>query len=95
MVSKRKIIDVEEHAFLRAEERGRKYGLNYLETRERIFRTVKQGHLAKRKHLSAKGKTYYLYFNDNLSFYVIAREREGEEYIHILIKTVIIEEGRE
>lgn len=92
---KKKIIDIESHAFFRMLERGYEFGLNYYETKDRAFKTVKLGKLAKRKHLSRENKTYYQYFKDNLSFYVICQEREFEDYINCLIRTVIIEEGRE
>ncbi len=94
-MAKPQVIDIDEHALLRAEERGRQYGLNYIETNERIFSTVKRGGLAKRKHLSKTGKTYYHYFQDNVAFYVIGQEKEYQEYMKILIRTIIIEEGRE
>jgi len=92
---KKKIIDIEVHALFRALERGSEFGLNYYETKDRAFKTAKLGKLAKRKHLSRKNRTYYRYFKDNLSFYVIYPEEEFEEYIKCLIKTVIIEKGRE
>ena len=92
---KKKVIDIDAHAILRLLERGQAYGLNYNEAKDRAFETVRRGNLAKRKHLSKENKTYYSYFKDNLSFYVICQEKEFEEYIKILIKTVIIEEGRE
>jgi len=92
---KKKIIDIETHAFFRMLERGSEFGLDYYETKERTFKTVKLSKKAKRKHLSEKNKTYYHYFHDNLSFYVICQEKEFENYIKYLIRTVIIEEGRE
>jgi len=76
-------------------ERGSEFGLDYYETKDRAFKTVRLGKLAKRKHLSKKCKTYYQYFKDNLSFYVICQEKEFEDYIKYLIRTVIIEKGRE
>ena len=94
-MNKDKVIDIESHSFFRLLERGLKFGLNYYETKERAFTVVREGKLAKRKHLSKKYKTYYKYFNDNLSFYVICNELEKRDYIKILIKTVIIEMGRE
>ncbi len=94
-MTKKKIIDIEAHALFRMLERGQQFNLSYDETQERAFKAVQTGNLAKRKHFSSRGKTYYHYFQDNLSFYVICRERELEEYLKILIKTVIIEEGRE
>ena len=92
---KKKIIDIEAHALFRALERGPRFGLNYYETKERAFNTIRIGRLAKRKHLSKRFKTYYMYFNDNLSFYVICQEEEFDKYAKCLIRTVIIEEGRE
>lgn len=94
-MTRKRIIDIEAHSFFRMLERGSKFGLNYYETKEKAFETVKSGRLVKRKHLSKKHKTYYRYFKDNLSFYVICQEKEFENYIKVLIKTVIIERGRE
>ncbi len=92
---KKKIIDIEAHAFFRMLERGSEFGLSYFETKDRAFKTVRLGKLAKRKHLSKKNKTYCQFFKDNLSFYVICHEKEFKEYVKCLIKTVIIEKGRE
>ncbi|MBI2147188.1 hypothetical protein HYU19_01795, partial [Candidatus Woesearchaeota archaeon] len=92
---KEKIIDIEAHAFLRLMERSNAYALSYVEAKERAFAAVRSGRLATRKHLSNTGKTYYLYFKDNLSFYVICQEKEGDAYTKIVIRTVIIEQGRE
>lgn len=86
-----KIINIETHAFFRMIERGQKHGLDYYETKERAFKAVREGRPAARKHLSRQHKTYHAYFNDNLSFYVICLEK-GKK---VLIKTVIIEEGKE
>ncbi len=72
-------------------ERGQQYRLDYIETKERAFNAVRAGRLAARKHLSKYHKTYHSYFSDNLSFYVICKEKGNK----ILIKTVIIEEGKE
>ena len=91
----KKIIDIETHAFFRMLERGLKFGLDYYETKERAFSTVRLGKLARRKHLSSMHKTFYQYFKDNLSFYVICKEKIFEEYKKYLVKTVIIERGRE
>jgi len=91
----KKIIDIETHAFFRMLEKGAKYNLNYYETKERTFKTVKNKKLAKRKHLSKHNKTYYQYFKDNLSFYVVCKEKEFKDYTKILIKTIIIEKGRQ
>ena len=96
MVSlKKKIIDIEAHALFRMLERGSEFGLDYYETKDRVFKTAKLGKLAKRKHISKKNKTYYTYFKDNTSFYVICQEQDFEEYIKCLIRTVIIEKGRQ
>ena len=94
-MKKEKIIDIEAHTFLRIFERGAKYGLSYYECKERIFKTVRLGKLAKRKHLSKNNITYCNYFSDNLSFYVICYEKDFGKFIKIQIKTVIIEKGRE
>ena len=90
----KKIIDIDAHALFRALERGMQFGLSYYETKDRAFTTVRAEKQAKRKHRSRKGITYYHYFHDNVSFYVICRERTYEKYQKLLIKTIIIEEGR-
>ncbi len=92
---KKKIIDIEAHALFRMLERGSEFNLGYYETKARVFKTARSGKLAKRKHISKRNKTYYHYFKDNLSFYVICQEKEFEEYVKCLIRTVIIEKGRE
>lgn len=92
---KEKIIAVDTHAFYRTVERGIKFGLDYYETRSRVFQTVREGHLSIRKHLSKIHKTYHKYFNDNISFYVVCKEKEYKDCIKCLIKTIIIEVGRE
>lgn len=94
-MKKDKVIDIEAHAFLRMLERGAKFGLSYYECKDRAFKSVRLGNLAKRKHLSKNYITYYNYFHDNLSFYVICKEKHRDEFIKALIKTVIIEKGRE
>ena len=91
---KKKIIDVEAHALFRMLERGSESGLDYYETKDRAFKTVRLDKLSKRKHLSRQNKTYYQYFNDNLSFYVVCQEKEFDDYIKCLIRTIIIEKGR-
>ena len=91
---KKKIIDIEAHAFFRLMERGTQFGLGFEETKERAFNAVRNGKVSARKHRSRKGKTYYCYFKDNLSFYVMCQEKEYDDYVKVLIKTVIIEEGR-
>ena len=95
MKKKERVIEIEAHAFLRMLERGAKYGLNYYECKDRAFKTVRLGNLAKRKHLSKNYIAYYNYFHDNLSFYVICDERDFDDFVKVLIKTVIIEKGRE
>ena len=94
-MKKEKVIEIEAHAFLRMLERGAKYGLNYYECKDMAFKTVRLGSLAKKKHLSRNNVTYYNYFKDNLSFYVICQEKGFDEFIKVLIKSVIIEKGRE
>lgn len=92
---KKKIIDIESHALFRMLERGSEFGLDYYDTKNRAFKTVRRGKLAKRKHPSRDNNTYHQYFKDNPSFYVICQEKEFGDYIKCLIRTVIIEEGRE
>ena len=92
---KKKIIDIESHSFLRMLERGAEFNLDYYECRDRTFQTVRLGKQAKRKHKSRHNVTYYNYFRDNISFYVICLERDCGNFIKVLIKTVIIERGRE
>ena len=94
-MKKERIIEIEAHAFLRMLERGAKYGLNYYECKDRAFKTVRLGNLAKRKHLSKYYKTYYSYYKDNMSFYVICYEKDDGDIVKVMIKTVIIEKGRE
>ena len=92
---KKKIIDIEAHAFFRLMEREIKFGLGFEETKERAFNAVRNGNVSARKHRSRREKTYYCYFKDNLSFYVMCQEKEYDDYVKVLIKTIIIEEGRE
>ena len=93
-MKKEKIIEIEAHSFLRMLERGVKYGLSYYECKDRAFKTVRLGNLAQRKHLSRNNITYYNYFSDGLSFYVICHEKDCGKFMKALIKTVIIEKGR-
>ena len=94
-MKKERIIEIEAHAFLRMLERGAKYGLSYYECKDRAFKTVRLGNLAKRKHLSKYYKTYYSCYKDNMSFYVICYEKDDGDIVKVMIKTVIIEKGRE
>ena len=82
-----KEIVITRHAATRILVRGNKYGLNEQETIARVERTISNGQFVKK---SRKHKTKYLYFNDNISFYVIFEENEET----IQIKTVIIKKGR-
>lgn len=95
MPRKEIFIEIEAHAFLRMLDRASQYGFNYYECKERAFETVRLGKLAQIKHLSRHYETYYKYFRDNISFYVVCQTREFEGFTKILIKTVIIEKGRE
>ncbi|PIU21881.1 MAG: hypothetical protein COT15_00050 [Candidatus Diapherotrites archaeon CG08_land_8_20_14_0_20_34_12] len=90
-------IKFEAHAFARLIQRSCQYGLSWREARERIIETIRNGKESKRKHLSKKRehKTYCKYFADNLSFYVICKEKKFSEYKKYWVKTVIIETGRE
>ena len=91
----KKVIDIDAHAFFRMVERGIQVGLNLHETQQRAFQTVRAGKCSHHKHKSKYHTTYYSYSNDNLSFYVICKEKPCEDYVKVLIKTVIIERGRE
>lgn len=84
------IIDIDEHALFRIQERGPQFNLNENEITERIIQTIKIGNQS-RKHKSRIYKTNYLYFSDNISLYVIFKQKKN----HFFVKTIIIEEGRE
>ena len=86
-----KRIVIEKHALLRIAERSIIFGLSEEEITKRVFQTVQNRKHSVRKHHSWKHKTYYHYFHDNLSLYVICSESEHK----IVVKTVIIEEGRQ
>ncbi len=92
-----KVIVFTRHAFSRLVERARHYGLSPYEARKRVMQTIKVGNLSKRKHLAKRHchNTYYHYFKDGLSFYVICKEREFEDFTKYFVKTMIIEKGRE
>jgi hypothetical protein len=87
---KGKKIHLSVHCSLRILERGLSFGLDYEETKERIFQTLKYGNISKRKHNSHDWLTYKRYFHDNLSFYVVFGERKNI----VMIKTIIIEKGK-
>jgi len=91
----KKVIDIDAHAFFRMVERGIRFGLNLYETQQRAFQTVRAGKCSNYKHKSKHHTTYYSYFHDNLSFYVVCKEKLCESYIKVLIKTIIVERGRE
>ncbi len=76
-------------------ERGIQFGLDYHETKERVFETVRNGRTSTKIQAVGRKVVYHKYFNDNLSFYVICKEREFEEFVSVLIKTIIIKTGRE
>ena len=86
-----KRVYINAHCALRILERGLKFGLDYFETKKRVFQTLKEGKLSKKKHRTVGKKTYVKYFKDNLCFYLICKEKRGK----VLIKTIIIEKGRE
>ncbi len=90
-----KKVFLDSHSLIRAVERGLQFGLSYYETNERILKTIKFGRSPSWKHLSRFNKTKCLYFQDNLSFYVIFTEKTRENFVQIDIRTIIIEEGRE
>ncbi len=82
-------IRISTHCAFRAIERGLAYNLDYQETHDRIMLTARSGRKSK-KHNSHGSVTYYRYFPDNLTFYVVCIKKGGI----MLIKTVIIEKGR-
>lgn len=92
-----KAVAFSRHAFSRLVERSWRYGLSPYEARRRAIQAVRAGNLSKRKHLARKPchNTYCHYFKDGLSFYVICHEREFEGFTKYLVKTIIIERGRE
>ena len=90
----KKIIVIEEHALLRLQHRAERFGLFHEEAKERAILAAEFGRQTKRKHLSENHETYQLYFQDNLTFYVICKEKVFEDYLLSVIKTVIIEKGR-
>lgn len=81
---------IETHALLRAVERGANFNLSYEKASKRIFETIRKGRTSK-KHRSYRNRAKCLYFDDNLTFYVVFKEMKNRIYV----KTVIIEEGRE
>lgn len=88
-------IDFDTHALLRLVERGQQFGLNCYECHERVMQAICSRKPARWKHLSRKYKTYHCYFNDNLSFFVVCKEKVISKKLNITVKTVIIEEGKE
>ncbi len=91
---KEKSIRFEKHASHRMFARAAKFNIGEWDVHERVFRTVRRGFIP-RKHKSKRHKTYYQYFPDNISIYVICKESESENLIKCTIKTVIVERGRE
>jgi len=91
---KEKRISVDEHASYPMFARGQLFGLGEHDLRERVLQTIRRGRVPHR-HRSRKHETYHQYFHDNISIYVICEEKEQREYIKCIIKTVIIERGRE
>ncbi|MFH1917067.1 MAG: hypothetical protein ABIJ21_07435 [Nanoarchaeota archaeon] len=74
-------------------ERGSTFQLSYETTRAYAIQTVLLGRHA-HKHLSKKHRTYYRYFKENLTLYVICEECGEKKRTIKTIKTVIIERGR-
>lgn len=88
------VIDIEDHALYRMIERGSQFGLSFQDVESRVWSTVRKAKLG-RKHQSREYTTFYGYFKDNVSLYVICEKSEDAKEIRYQIKTVIIEEGRE
>ncbi len=89
------VIDFDPHALYRLYERGSQFGLDPYEAQRRAQETILSGQFASRKHLSKIHRTYYRYFSDNLSFYVVCKEIDLDEPTTHLVKTIIIERGRQ
>ncbi|MEK6972469.1 MAG: hypothetical protein AABW72_00315 [archaeon] len=89
-------IKFEAHALMRLRQRSCQYGLSFQEARKRIIETIKTRNRTKKKHIAKTMwyVTYYRYFSDNLSFYVICKENKFGVNKKYLIKTIIIEYGR-
>lgn len=86
-----KDIHFDKHAYLRMICRALEFGLDVFDFESRIQETLTYERKPIRKHISNKYETRCLYFSDNLSIYVIFKERREA----ISVKTIIIEEGRE
>lgn len=93
----RKAIRFSEHAIMRLMQRSQRYGLSHIEARSRAIQAIRLGIQSKRRHIAWKQHhcTYRSYFKDGLSFYVICEEKRHNDFIECLVKTVIIEIGRE
>lgn len=87
----RKEIEFELHAVERLIQRAQRFGLDYFSARRKVIATIRNGKLSKRKHKSRRNITYYCYFNEGLSFYIICQEKP--EIINV--KSIIIEKGKE
>ncbi|MFH1917059.1 MAG: hypothetical protein ABIJ21_07395 [Nanoarchaeota archaeon] len=89
----RVLVEFDKHAIYRLNERSATFNLDIDEAYERVLTTIHYGHHAK-KHRSYKHTTYFHYFQDNLSFYVICKTKRGKIWNKIKVKTIIIERGK-
>jgi hypothetical protein len=89
----RTIVRFESHAIDCMVERGFQFRLPYETTREYAIQTVLEGKRAK-KHTSKRHRTYFRYFKENITVYVICQELKERNIIIKTVKTVIIERGR-
>ncbi|MBN2459950.1 hypothetical protein JXB28_06720 [Candidatus Woesearchaeota archaeon] len=78
------------HASGRLAERADQLGISIDDALGRVKETLLLGNVSKSKR-SRRNLVYCKYFHDNTSFFVVCKRRGRR----ILIKTVIIKEGRE
>ncbi|MFH1072847.1 MAG: hypothetical protein V1743_05450 [Nanoarchaeota archaeon] len=90
---KKAVIRFDPHALYRLIERSRSFGVPEEESRQRVLLTIRTGNRSQ-KHRSKRHSTFYRYFEDNLSYFVICRRYKKNNQRLFIVKTVIIERGR-
>ena len=90
------LLEFNRHALFRLEQRCKEFNIPFDIGKELAIATVRRGMLS-RKHRSRRNATYCCYFDNalNLTFYVLCSKRVHENQALTVIKTVIIEEGRD
>jgi hypothetical protein len=78
------------HAEYRLAERSELFGLAAEESRRRVLVTIMTG----RVNRHGSKVTYYRFFHDNLTYYVIGKEYRNEVQRRVFVKTSIIKRGR-